>query len=681
LRVTDVSGNGNTLWSWEFSFASHVYQPDVIAATVPINGLPNTFSIENSGGFPASFTWSTNSNPTTDVEPIKPLAWTIEASIKPTAIDGAHRTFVGRDGNGVSSSDGNLAPLYFQTAPNGFLRINFTDEGGRNYVVTDTEALQINTWYNVAAVSDGTTVRLYKDSGAGYMLVGSRALTAGDTRLAYDDAGSTSVNDTQWGWTLGRGRYGGGNAQSDNHGDRWLGFIDEVRISDAALKLSQMLFSPTNVYVVSGPSPTNVVVPLGAPVSFNIIAGGQDNPRFQWRLNSVNIPNATNETYSIPATIAGQDGNYDVVITNSYSSITSGVAVLAFHTPRTLQWAGVGSTWDTTSANWTTNNGGSFLAYTETDHVLFGTFGLAQPTVVLSGVLTPSSVVVSNGSYSITSGGIAGSGSFSVISNASVILDSANTYSGYTLIDRSTLQVGNGSTGSIGTGPVTNRGALLFSLGADYTITQPVRGGGSITNIGPAGAIFLSQAIDAGYVNMAGAGALVLQATNNSITNGLIISSGVVYPEASGALGNSSVEIFSGAQLYLNFNLNHFGTTLKLAGGLLHKGGGGGTIFGGPVILSADSSMLLDGGATLNLTNAAGISGSGFNLALDALGNGQGIISGPVVLGAGILTRNSGGTWTLAANGNTWSSLNINAGTLQIGNGGTTGNLGSGTIQ
>ncbi|MBC8097231.1 MAG: hypothetical protein H7Y43_15610, partial [Akkermansiaceae bacterium] len=38
-------------------------------------------------------------------------------------------------------------------------------------------------------------------------------------------------------------------------------------------------------------------------------------------------------------------------------------------------------------------------------------------------------------------------------------------------------------------------------------------------------------------------------------------------------------------------------------------------------------------------------------------------------------------TWTLAANGNTWSSLNINAGTLQIGNGGTTGKLGSGTIQ
>jgi len=245
IRVVDVSGNGNTVWAWDHAWAGHTYQSLVPAATVPLTGAANNFSVQNAGSYPAMFTWSSNSSPTLDVEPIKPLGWTIEASINATANDG-NRTFVGRDGTGVATNGGWLgwAPLYFQSR-GGTLWIQFTDMGGNTYQLQDTNgAMLLNTWYNVAAVSDGTTLSLYRGSGGGYQLVGSMGLTAGDTRLAYDDVGSDTPGDTQWGWTLGRARASTARGQGDGHVDRWFGYIDEVRISDSALDPSQFLFVP-----------------------------------------------------------------------------------------------------------------------------------------------------------------------------------------------------------------------------------------------------------------------------------------------------------------------------------------------------------------------------------------------------------------------------------------------------
>ena len=244
IAVPDVSGNGNTLRAWEHAFAGHTYQSTVPPSQLA-SGLPNNFSVQNAGNFPALFTWSLKSSPTLDVETIKPLSWTIEASILSTNISG-NRTFVGRDGNrDAATGDANRAPLYFKTL-NGTLQILYTDEAGNSYDLSDTTgAIATNTWYNVAATSDGSTLKLYKDSGAGYQLVNSMPLVAGDTRLNYDDNGSTTAGDTQWGWTVGRGRYSGSDLQGDGHVDRWFGAIDEIRISDTALTPNQFLFLPS----------------------------------------------------------------------------------------------------------------------------------------------------------------------------------------------------------------------------------------------------------------------------------------------------------------------------------------------------------------------------------------------------------------------------------------------------
>ena len=244
ILAIDSSGNGNSLYTWDNGATGHQYRNNVPAAIIPQTGAANGFSIQNNGSFPASFTWSRESSETVDVELIKPTAWTIEASIyQTTGNQTGHRTFLGRDGNGVNAGNANAASLYFKTY-NATLGIEFADEAGNWYSVYDTTGtLSLDTWYNVAAVSDGTAVSLYRDSGTGYQLVNALSLTAGDTRLAYDDNGSSTVGDTQWSWTVGRGRYGTNDEQSQNHVDRWLGYVDEVRISDTALNTGDLLFS------------------------------------------------------------------------------------------------------------------------------------------------------------------------------------------------------------------------------------------------------------------------------------------------------------------------------------------------------------------------------------------------------------------------------------------------------
>jgi hypothetical protein len=87
------------------------------------------------------------------------------------------------------------------------------------------------TWYNLAGVSDGTTLQLYVNNA----LVASTPIVSTDPRLAI---GTTSGGDWHAGeWSVGRGLFAGG------HGDRAYGYIDEVRISNSALAPNQLLMA------------------------------------------------------------------------------------------------------------------------------------------------------------------------------------------------------------------------------------------------------------------------------------------------------------------------------------------------------------------------------------------------------------------------------------------------------
>ena len=162
--------------------------------------------------------------------------WTIEASIYFKGV-GGWQTIVGKDGVGqATAGDVNQAPLYFQKVGDGTneFRINFVDVAGNAHLVDSTTVAETDRWYNLAATSDGSTVRLFVN---GFEESSLDISGSTDSRMvALDEAGSEGNGGTvPYGWSLFRGMYNNG------HGDRVNGYVDDVRISNTALTSDQFL--------------------------------------------------------------------------------------------------------------------------------------------------------------------------------------------------------------------------------------------------------------------------------------------------------------------------------------------------------------------------------------------------------------------------------------------------------
>ena len=245
VPVPDLSGNGNRLVTWDDNGSGHVYRPTNVGApytAVPQTGNANGWFIENSGGFPASYTWSAQTAPTgVNLDTWTSTTWTIEASFY-TDVLGGYRTVIGREGNGVAAEAG-LAPLYFQKTAADLFRVLYVDAAGVPHEAIDTTVMAIGTWYHFAATCDGTTLKLYKKTGStgSYTMVGS-ANVAGSANPALVNPGN-DANGSPWGWAVGRGRYGTSDDPTQNHADRWDGGIDEIRISNVALEPAQFIAS------------------------------------------------------------------------------------------------------------------------------------------------------------------------------------------------------------------------------------------------------------------------------------------------------------------------------------------------------------------------------------------------------------------------------------------------------
>ncbi len=365
------------------------------------------------------------------------------------------------------------------------------------------------------------------------------------------------------------------------------------------------------------------------------------------------------------------------LITNNTSAKTIGLLVA--HVPAALTWQGDGSgnLWDIgTTANWLQS--GTNQVFFTGDSVTFDNSGSANPPINISGMVSSASVTVNSSQdyafYTGNNGGIA-TGRLTKSGTGMLTLETDNTYTGATLISGGILQVGGpttgGASGTLGSGPTTNNAVLMFNRSTDYTYTNVIQGSGHITNVSGSGSVILSGNITGGTVNNTGSGTLVLSASN-TYTGQTIVSSGSLNPRNPAALGTTGAGtvIQDGGRMYLDANIDFTGEALSIAGagpdtaGALRKGGAGTTTWSGPVSLTADSTIAVDGGATLNLTNTGGIAGTGFNLTLTGPGNGN--VNGPITLGAGALTKNDSGTWTLAATNNYTGKTVINGGTVAV---------------
>ena len=91
------------------------------------------------------------------------------------------------------------------------------------------------------------------------------------------------------------------------------------------------LLTPAAPLIITQPvSQTNEI---GATAVFTVTASGYPFPAYQWLFNEADWASGTNATLALPNVQTNQAGSYRVIVTNSYGSVTSQVAVLTVVPP------------------------------------------------------------------------------------------------------------------------------------------------------------------------------------------------------------------------------------------------------------------------------------------------------------------------------------------------------------
>ena len=305
-------------------------------------------------------------------------------------------------------------------------------------------------------------------------------------------------------------------------------------------------------------------------------------------------------------------------------------------------------------------------SYTGTTTINAGTLqvGSGGATGTLgTGAVTNSGVLDFNRANAVTYAGVvSGTGTLSQSGAGTTTLSGANTYSGATTIQNGTLQVGaGGTTGQLGTGSVVNNSALILNRSNAHTVANAISGTGTLTKAG-GGTTTLTGANTYSGATTILAGTLQVGAggTTGTLGSGAVVNNSALIVNRSDAItltndvSGTGTFRTSGAGTTTLTGSNSYSGTTTIAAGTLQIGGGGaaGSLGTGAV---ANTGTL-----TFNRSDAISV--------------------GNLISGSGRVIQAGGGTTTLTANNTYTGTTTISAGTLQIGNGGTTGRLGTGAV-
>lgn len=243
----------------------------------------------------------------------------------------------------------------------------------------------------------------------------------------------------------------------------------------------------------------------------------------------------------------------------------------------------------------------------------------------------------------LADGAAAGALSLTKAGSGTFTLTNANTYTGQTTINNGKISMGNAL--ALQNSAYNTEGSNGTTIGLDVANGLS---SGKLTLGGLAGSVNVGSAITNGYSSVSD---LTLN-PQSGITN---TYSGVI---ANGASGMSLTKTGSGTQILTGAN-TYTGDT-NINGGTLQIGNGGTT-----GKLSADSAITNNSALVFNRSDAI-VQGTDFGSA--------------AVSGTGSLTQAGSGMLTLMAANTYTGATTISSGTLQVGNGGTTGSLSSSAI-
>jgi autotransporter-associated beta strand protein len=350
-------------------------------------------------------------------------------------------------------------------------------------------------------------------------------------------------------------------------------------------------------------------------------------------------------------------------------------------------------------------------------------FGTGGTVGSISGNISNNGTVIFDRSDVLTfAGTISGTGNVTQIGTGTTILTGNDTYTGGTTISAGTLQLGNGgTTGSI-TGNVIDNGTLAFDRSNTLTLAGSITGAGVVVQAGTGTTVLTGSntytggtTISAGTLQI-GDGGTTGNIAGNVTDNGVLVfdrSDSVTF--AGLISGKGKVEqIGTGTTVLIADNTYSGGTTISAGTLQLGNGGTSGSITGNVIdngALAFDRSDVFTFGGLISGTGSVQQIGMGtFVLTADNTYTGETIISaGTLQLGTGgtvggivgnvinngilLFDRSNAftvpgtisgrgrveqigtGTTVLIADNTYSGGTTINAGTLQLGNGGTTGSI------
>ena len=254
---------------------------------------------------------------------------------------------------------------------------------------------------------------------------------------------------------------------------------------------------------------------------------------------------------------------------------------------------------------------------------------------------------------------ISGTGQFMQIGTGITALAADNTFTGKTTITAGTLQFGvNGTTGSV-VGPITDNSVLAVLRTNSLTLSQVISGSGQFQQLGSGITIFTADNTYAGGTTIS---AGTLQLGNGSTTGSLL---GNITDNGGFAVNRSNTLTLSGVISGTGiFNQLGSGTTILTAT----------NTFSGRTNVASGTLQLGDGGAT------GAVAGTLIDGSVVVIDHSNTFILPAVISGTGLLRQLGTGTTILSADNTFIGTTTVAAGTLQLGNGGTTGSIGVGTV-
>ncbi len=345
---------------------------------------------------------------------------------------------------------------------------------------------------------------------------------------------------------------GGGGIFNDT-GDFFRGEIDEVAMFDRALSPGriQQLYDaalgnivPEIVNNIPTVTPTGEI-PEGKHYTLGVEVIGTPPFTYQWKLNGVNIPGATENTYSVSSAQVNSPNptspfSYSVVVSNTTSTTSDPLDV--FVTP-VLKWTSASASnsgkWDISSLspsplNWNTFTTNIPSAYDDNNVVLFDDSATVT-TVELTEDVTPKSIYFNNSdkAYTLTGGFavLAGSPGAATKDGTGTVLIENDLFDVNSLqVNAGKIQFGNGTTGELSVF------AVVKVTGGEIAIKPPADSiysnlstftGGQISFLGT-GDLAVTGPLSGAGSELFDRDGTVLNTNSNSLSGTITINSGIV---------------------------------------------------------------------------------------------------------------------------------------------------------